>query len=164
MTKTFRTGLLASLLTLGLVVQAGAAEPTSSKKPARSSKPSLPAPDYLSAEARATLRKKMTRHGQAMTDLMLGVTLLQYEAAGAAASRIVNEPRIARPVPGEEGENELNALLPERFFVLQDEARNRAQAVQEAAQKRDDTALAESFGRLTETCVSCHSVYTSHRK
>ncbi|MBZ4415367.1 cytochrome c [Myxococcus sp. RHSTA-1-4] len=80
----------------------------------------------------------------------------------ALAARIVNEPRIARPVPG--GEDELNALLPERFFALQDEARNRAQAVQEAAQKRDDAALAESFGRLTETCVSCHSVYTSHRK
>lgn len=164
MMKTLRTGLLASLLTLGLVVQAGAAEPTSAKKPSKTSKTSLPAPDYLPAEARATLRKKMTRHGQAMTDLMLGVMLLQYDAASAAASRIVNEPRIARPVPGEEGESELNALLPERFFVLQDEARNRAQAVQEAARKRDDAALAESFGRLTETCVSCHSAYTSYRK
>lgn len=164
MMKTFRVGVVASLLSLGLGLHAGAAEPTSPKKPAKSSKPStsLPAPDYLPPEARATLRKKMARHGQAMTDLMLGVTLLQYDAAGAAAGRIVNEPRLSRPVPG--GEDELNALLPERFFALQDEARNRAQAVQEAAQKRDDTALAESFGRLTETCVSCHSVYTSHRK
>ncbi|MCP3139219.1 cytochrome c [Pyxidicoccus xibeiensis] len=151
--------VLVGFVTLGLFAEAS--EPA---RPKKSSKPaaSLPAPDYLSAEARAALRKKMARHGQAMTDLMLGVTLLQYEVAGAAAGRIVNEPRLTRPEPG--AEDELSTLLPERFFALQDDARSRAQAVQAAAQKRDDAALAESFGKLTETCVSCHSAYLSHRK
>jgi hypothetical protein len=164
MMKLLRIGLpvvLVALLPLGFVVQAQASEPARAKKPPPPA-PSLPAPDYLSAEARATLRKKMARHGQAMTDLMLGVTLLQYEVAGAAAGRIVNEPRLSRPMP--DGEDALTTLLPERFFTLQDEARSRAQAVREAAQKRDDAALAQSFGQLMETCVGCHSVYVSHRK
>ncbi|MBZ4416266.1 cytochrome c [Myxococcus sp. RHSTA-1-4] len=163
MMKTLRIGLPVLLLSLGLVMHAQASEPAS-PKPKKAPKPatSLPAPDYLPAEARAALRKKMARHGQAMTDLMLGVTLLQYDVASAAAGRIVNEPRLSRPVP--DGADELNTLLPERFFTYQDEARSRAQAVQTAAQKRDDAALAESFGRLTETCVGCHSAYLSHRK
>jgi hypothetical protein len=162
--KTLRIGLpvvFMGLASLGLVMQAQASEPTPPKK---ASKPaaSLPAPDYMPAGARAALRKKMARHGQAMTDLMLGVTLLQYDVASAAAGRIVNEPRLSRPVPG--GDDELNSLLPERFFTLQDELRSRAQAVQDAAKKRDDPVLAESFGRMTETCVGCHSAYLSHRK
>jgi cytochrome c556 len=28
-----------------------------------------------------------------------------------------------------------------------------------AAEKRDDKALAESYGLLVQTCVSCHAVY-----
>ena len=88
---------------------------------------------------------------------MFAVTLLQYDAANASAQRISSEPRLVRPVAG--GEDDLNALLPERFFVLQDEARSRAQAVATAAEKKDDKALADSYGRLVETCVSCHSAY-----
>lgn len=167
MMKTLRIGIPVALLTLGLVMQAQASEPKTAPAPAKSKKaskptPSLPMPDYLPEGARAALRQKMARHGQAMTDLMLGVTLLQYDVANAAAGRIVNEPRLARPIQG--GDDELSSLLPERFFTLQDELRSRAQAVQDAAKKRDDTALGESFGRMTETCIACHSAYLSHRK
>ena len=107
------------------------------------------------------IRKKMERHGEDAKDLMFGVTLLQYDMARAAAQRISAEPRLVRPIMG--GESDLNTLLPERFFVLQDEARLRAQAIAAAAEKRDTKALAESYGRLMETCVSCHSAYL-HRQ
>jgi hypothetical protein len=119
--------------------------------------PGLPAPDYLPESARALLRKKMARHGQDARDLMFGVTLLRYDVARAAAQRIASEPRLERPAAG--SEDEPAAFLPERFFVLQDEARRRAQAVAAAAEKKDDQALAESYGLLLQTCVSCHSAY-----
>ena len=119
--------------------------------------PGLPAPDYLPETARALLRKKMARHGQDARDLMFGVTLLRYDVARAAAQRIASEPRIERPAAG--SEDEPAAFLPERFFVLQDEARLRAQALAAAAAQRDDAALAESYGLLLQTCVSCHSAY-----
>ncbi|HZI10836.1 MAG TPA: cytochrome c [Myxococcus sp.] len=159
--------LLALLLPPGLVLTAHASEPARTKASAKKPQPHkvapvLPAPDYLPPEARAALRKKMERHGQAMADLTLSVTLLQYDVASDVAGRIANAPRISRPEAG--GEDELSTLLPERFFTLQDEARSRAQAVQAAAQKRDDAALAQSYGRLTETCVTCHAAYLSHRK
>jgi hypothetical protein len=163
--------VLVACLAAGFFVQASAQEPGGAKPaaPAQKAKPSGPKaahpslakPDYLPAQARDLLRQKMERHGQDARDLMFGVTLLQYDVARAAAQRISSEPRLVRPLPG--GEGELNSLLPERFFVLQDEARLRARAVSEAAEKRDDKALAEGYGRLVETCVACHSAYLNHR-
>jgi cytochrome c553 len=159
--------VLVGLLSAGFFFQASAQEPAKSKSGQASKKgtdakmPGLPAPDYLPDAARALLRKKMERHGQDARDLMFAVTLLQYDAARATAQRISSEPRLVRPVPG--GEDDLNSLLPERFFVLQEEARTRAQAVATAAEKKDDKALADSYGRLVETCVSCHASYLNRQ-
>lgn len=161
--RSSRSLVLAGFLATGFLFHASAQEPSKAKasqasKTAGGAKtPGLATPDYIPETARALLRKKMERHGQDARDLMFGVTLLQYDVAKAAAQRISSEPRFVRPIVG--GENDLNTLLPERFFVLQDEARNRAQAVSIAADKKDDKALAESYGRLMETCVSCHSAY-----
>lgn len=162
--KTLRSALplvLVWMLVLGLCLQVYAAGPADKPQPAPQQKQpparSLPQPDYLPEEARLVLQQKMERHGQDMVELMLSVTLLQYDVARETAHRIASEPRLVRPIAG--GEGDVNALLPERFFVLQDEARLRAQAVRAAAAQKDDKALAEAYGRLTETCVSCHSAY-----
>lgn len=145
----------------GFLAAAQPAKPKAASAPKKAGgakeNPGLPAPDYLPESARALLRKKMARHGQDARDLMFGVTLLRYDVARAAAQRIASEPRIDRPAAG--SEDEPAAFLPERFFVLQDEARRRAQAVAAAAEKKDDPALAESYGLLLQTCVSCHSAY-----
>ncbi|HYI02031.1 hypothetical protein [Hyalangium sp.] len=159
--------VLAGLLSAGFLFHASAAEPAkpksgqAAKKGGEVKTPGLPTPNYIPEAARPLLRKKMERHGEDARDLMFGVTLLQYDAAKAAAQRISSEPRLVRPIVG--GEDDLNTLLPERFFVLQDEARNRAQAVATAADKKDDKALAESYGRLVETCVACHSAYLNRQ-
>lgn len=156
--------VVAGALSVGLLFQASAAEP---RKPAPKAKaaeakepPGLPAPDYLPEAARTLLRKKMGRHGLDARELMFGVTLLRHDVARAAAQRIASEPRLVRPEAG--AEDDPSTFLPERFFVLQDEVRMRAQAVAAAAEKRDDKALAESYGLLVQTCVSCHSVYLKH--
>jgi hypothetical protein len=160
--------VLAAFVSAGFLLHASAAEPQKPKSTASSKgkgadakTPGLRTPDYIPETARVLLRKKMERHGQDARDLMFGVTLLQYDVAKAAAQRISSEPRFVRPIAG--GEDDLNALLPERFFVLQDEARNRAQAVATAAEKKDDKALAEGYGRLVETCVACHSAYLNRQ-
>ncbi|MBX7097513.1 MAG: cytochrome c [Myxococcaceae bacterium] len=107
--------------------------------------------------ARDLLRRRMHHHAEDLPDLLLSVTLLQRDDARFIAAKLAAEPRLTRPLPGDE--DTLNRLLPEKFFVLQDELRSRAQAVSQAAAKGDDQALAQSFGRLTETCVACHSAF-----
>jgi hypothetical protein len=117
----------------------------------------LPSPDYLPPLARKLLRERMMRHGDDMTQLVISVTLLRRERVKALASDIANEPRLVRPMPGDE--DALNAALPNTLFVLQDELRLRAKALVAAAEKPNDPALAGAFGHLTETCVACHSAF-----
>jgi len=127
------------------------------KMPTVASLDRLPEPDYLSEQARATLRRRMERHGQDMVQLLLSMTMLQHDVARQAAQRIAAEPTVDRPAVG--GEDELGAALPERFFTLQLQLRSRAKAIAEDARKRDDAALGKAFGQLAETCVQCHSAY-----
>ena len=96
----------------------------------------LPEPDYLPKLARKLLRERMLRHGDDMTQLVLGVTLLQRDRVKAIATDIANEPRLVRPMPGDE--DSLNAALPNQLFVLQEELRLRAKALSAAADKPND--------------------------
>jgi hypothetical protein len=117
----------------------------------------LPEPGWLRPQAREMLTARMQRHGDDMMFLMASVVLLSHDGAEALAGQIAAEPRIGRPGPGER--DTLNALLPTRFFDLQDQLRDRARAVADAARARDDARLVKAYGQLAETCVSCHSAY-----
>jgi len=132
------------------------------KQPVKAQKPptvkkGLEAPSYLSPIARQLLKRRMARHGHDMLTLVQSVLLLDHATTQRLASEFAAEPRLTRPIAG--GEDDLNAALPERFFVLQDELRSRALSLAEAAKKTDDAALASRLGELTQTCVSCHSTY-----
>lgn len=108
----------------------------------------------LNELARQLLRRRMERHGRDLNQLATGVVLLRREVVVAIAQTISTEPRITRPLP--DTRDELNGALPERFFVLQDEVRERAKALAEAAKNRDDAAVAEAYARTIQTCVACH--------
>ena len=56
-------------------------------------------------------------------------------------------------------EGTLNALLPAKFFVHQDELAASATALAQAAAARDDRKLVEAFGAVTKSCVGCHAAY-----
>ncbi|HEX8951315.1 MAG TPA: hypothetical protein VF945_05695 [Polyangia bacterium] len=121
----------------------------------------LPPPERLSEAARAALTTQMRTHARGMMELVSRVTLLDYDGVGAAAQRVLDEPRVARPLTHDA--SELNSSLPARFFALQDELRLHLQATQQAAGARDPEALAESFAATTRTCVRCHDAYLSGR-
>lgn len=114
--------------------------------------------DPLSPTARAVIATKMDRHAQDMTDLMWAVVFLEHDAAAEIADEIASEPRMARPTGDQDGDL-ANARIPEDFFRLQDELRTQANALAAGARKGDDAAIAEAYGRLSQTCVSCHAKY-----
>jgi cytochrome c556 len=145
-----------SAATLVLVMGVGPAW-SAPKEPVPARKQGLSAPSYLSTLARQLLKKRMARHGKDMLSMVQAVLFLDHETTQRLASEVAAEPRLTRPIAG--GEDDLNAALPERFFVLQDELRSRAQALAEAAKTADDASLARRLGELTQTCVSCHSAY-----
>lgn len=117
--------------------------------------PELAVPERIPPAARAAIRSKMRRHAQQLPALVSNVVALDYDGAARTAGEIFDEPELARPITGDE----LNALLPERFFTLQAALRSGAHQVVEAAARRDGVKLASAFNVLTGTCVACHDVY-----
>lgn len=114
-------------------------------------RPHLEAPEDLPLAARDALASKMRSHADDLEWLMAAVLMLNHDLAQQAATEIANTPRLSRPLPGDL--QSVNALLPPRFFALQDALAERARAVAAAARARDDPALARAMGRLPETCV-----------
>ncbi len=117
----------------------------------------LPTPDRFPPLAREILHRRMLRHGDDMLSLVSSVLMLNHQGVEALATEIVREPRLGRPTPADP--DTLNVQLPPRFFVLQDELKDRARTVASAAHAQDNEKVVKSFGQLVETCVSCHAVY-----
>jgi hypothetical protein len=117
----------------------------------------LHTPEYLPERAREMLRDRMARHGEDMMTLMAALLMLNYETAQEIALGISREPKLSRPGPQEK--DTLNALLPRRFFDLQDLLVTRAKAVANAAAAADDARVMRAYGQLAETCLACHASY-----
>jgi hypothetical protein len=124
-------------------------------RPRPTAREHLAEPASLPAAARQILRTKMGRHEVQMRALVSRVVLLDDDGIARAAGEIFDEPSLARPLAGDE----LNSLLPERFFGLQDELRSRARRLVMASERHDRTAVADEFAALAKSCVACHDVY-----
>jgi hypothetical protein len=124
---------------------------------AHGSAASLPDPDWLPSEAREMLSARMDRHGEEMMFLFMSVMTLNHADSELLAEQVAAEPQLGRPSPGEKGT--ISALLPARFFTLQEQLVQRAHAVAAAARSNDNGRIVRAYGQLAETCVSCHSVY-----
>jgi hypothetical protein len=137
---------------LVLAVVAGAAV---FLRPHPSAKEELARPAAIPPAMLGILKNKMGRHDLQMKALMTRVVLLDDDGVARAAGELFDEPSVARPVAGDE----LNGLLPERFFVLQDELRTRARQLVAASARHDRAAVANEFAALSKTCLACHEVY-----
>ena len=135
--------------------------PSVTKPKAPVAKKSLESPSYLSPLARQLLKTRMLRHSIDTLALVHAVVLLDHPTAQRLATELASEPKLTRPIAG--GEDDLNAALPERFFVLQDELRSRALEMAAAAKKSDNVQMAERLGELTKSCVACHAAYLEPR-
>jgi hypothetical protein len=90
-----------------------------------------------------------------MQALVTRVVLLDDDGVARAAGEIFDEPAFARPLAGDE----LNGLLPERFFALQDQLHTQARQVVVASSRHDRAAVAEAFAALSRSCIGCHEIY-----
>jgi cytochrome c553 len=114
-------------------------------------------PQHLSDTARAALRTQMRTHARGMMELVSTVTVLDYPGTVASVQRVLDEPRVARPVTRDA--SELNSALPERFFVLQDDLRRQLLELSAAAAARQAEPTARALGNTIQTCVRCHDAY-----
>jgi hypothetical protein len=155
MTFAWRPTMKKQLVTASSVLVAGAIAVALILRPSRTITPELPPPGNVPAELRGVIKKRMSRHGAQVNDLITRVVALDFDGSARAAGAIYDEPMLARPIGGDE----LNNLLPETFFALQDKLHLQSKRVVEAAAHRDAADLADAFGALARTCVSCHDLY-----
>jgi hypothetical protein len=140
---------------IGSLVVASLAGAAVFLRPHSSAREELAEPVAIPSAMLTILKAKMGRHDLQMKALMTRVVLLDDDGVARAAGAIYDEPSLARPVVGDE----LNGLLPERFFVLQDELRARARRLVIASSHHDRATVADEFAALSKTCVTCHDVY-----
>jgi hypothetical protein len=119
--------------------------------------PHLAAPQHLSATVRALLDRRMARHVRDMSELERAIIVIDLANAAQIADRIAAEPLLSRPLSSDA--TELNAQLPEQFFILQDQLRVEAHELTAAARSGDLDRTAQSYGRLARGCLACHAVY-----
>ena len=124
-------------------------------RPRPTAREHLAEPASIPPSARQILKSKMGRHDVQMRALMSRVVLLDDDGIARTAGEIFDEPALARPLAGDE----LNSLLPARFFDLQDELRSHARRLVMASERHDRAAVAEEFAALAKSCVACHDVY-----
>jgi hypothetical protein len=111
----------------------------------------------LSPAARELLKVRMAAHARNMNDLVSAIMVLDYLRIEQQSDQIAADVSLSRPVS--QDATELNASLPEPFFVHQDKVKLEARALSDAAKARDPYRVAEQYGRLSEGCVRCHADY-----
>jgi cytochrome c556 len=155
-------GMLVALASAGVML---AVRSTLAAAPAEPRLPrTLPAPEHVSAQARAEIRARMGRHGVTMSSLVQAVVLLDRPSIRALATRIAEEEIAARvAAPTKSGQP---LPLSPRFFSELDALRDSAQRLAAAASapprtnlQDDDRELGDRFAALAKTCVGCHSAY-----
>ncbi|MES1208927.1 MAG: cytochrome c [Pseudomonadota bacterium] len=113
------------------------------------------APEPLAPAARALLRDRMAAHARGMGDLMAAIMLLEYDQIASRADDVAADVNLSRPITNDA--TELNAQIPEKFFVRQDDLKAAAHTLADAARTQNPYKVADAYGRLSETCVRCHA-------
>jgi len=114
-------------------------------------------PEPLSPAAQAILKGRMASHARDMGGLVSAIMLLKYPEIAQRADAIAADVNLSRPITGDA--TELNASLPEKFFVRQDDLKAAARRLGDAARNLDPYRVANAYGRLSEGCVRCHADY-----
>jgi hypothetical protein len=147
----------AYLLFVSLLVTSGCSKRTEvSAAEASRRRPTLVRSEPFPQVARSALKRTMIEHGDNMETLLWASLMLDYDLISSVSGFIVDRPKLSRP---DGDRSTLNAYLPARFFELQERLYGAARDLAQAAEAKDDDAIARHYARIAETCVSCHSLY-----
>ena len=99
----------------------------------------------------------MASHAQDMSDLVSAILMFDCQRIAERSDKIAADANLRRPITNDA--TELNASIPEKFFVRQDDLKAAARALAQNARTADPIKVAEAYGKLSETCVRCHADY-----
>jgi cytochrome c556 len=114
-------------------------------------------PEPLSQSAKALLKERMASHAEDMSQLVSAILLVEYSEISKLAGKIASDVNLSRPTSNDA--TQLDASIPERFFVRQDDLKAAAQVLANAGRTANPNQVADAYGKLSETCVRCHADY-----
>lgn len=114
-------------------------------------------PEPLSPTARVLLKERMSSHAEDMSQLVSAIMMLEYSDIITRADKIASDVNLSRPISNDA--TELNASIPEKFFVRQDDLKAAAHVLASAGRTANPYQVADAYGKLSETCVRCHADY-----
>jgi len=112
-------------------------------------------PERLSPLAMATLKSRMASHARDMNQLVSAIMVLDYPSITQRANDIAADANLSRPLSKDA--TELNASLPERFFLRQDELKASARQLAGAASAMNPYGVADAYSHVSGACVRCHA-------
>jgi hypothetical protein len=147
-----------SLLFLALIL-AGCAARVRPVRPAAAAAPAAVAavPRQLPAWLRPIVREQMSRQWDYVNELRWTAASLEFERTGALARQIEREVQCGHP--GEGGD--ATELVPSSYLELEDNLRERAQALVMVASGANRRNVSDAYHALLDACTRCHSAYRS---
>ncbi|MGZ3404835.1 MAG: hypothetical protein ACXVDD_18545 [Polyangia bacterium] len=111
----------------------------------------------LSADVRERLRPRMRRHAAVMSELTNAVDDLNDTRIARAATAVLDDPQVARPLSAEAAA--LETELPPLFHDFEEALRGKTEALLAAAQTHDGERIAMAHAELAWTCAQCHAAF-----
>lgn len=146
--RRFCTAVSAALLaSLALGATAAAAEPVGPN---------------LTEKLRGLLVKEMVEIEAAMQETYSAIIQGRHDEV-AQKGQAIHDSFILEQSLTEQDEQDLVAAVPEEFLQMDAHFHQLAASLAEAGKQQDTQAQVNTFNRMTESCVACHSRYVTDR-
>ncbi|RTR06324.1 cytochrome c [Halomonas nitroreducens] len=145
--KRFAASTVGVLAGLGLSAASAVAEPVRQDLP-----PKL----------QGLLKQEMIQIEKAMQEIYSAMLKGQH-AVVAEKGQSIHDSFILEQSLTDEDRRDLKAAVPQEFLHMDAYLHELSASLAEAAHAEDAARQVETFGRMTEACVACHSAYVTDR-
>lgn len=116
----------------------------------------------LTDKLRGLLIKEMVEVETAMKETYSAIIQGKHDEV-AQKGQAIHDSFILEQSLTEQDEQDLEAALPEEFLRIDEQFHKLAAALAEAGKQQNTQAQVNTFNRMTESCVACHSRYVTDR-
>lgn len=116
----------------------------------------------LTPKLRGLLIKEMRQIDQAMQDVFSAIIKGEHERV-AEKGQAIHDSFILKQSLTEEDRQDLKAAVPSAFLQMDAHLHELAASLAESGHSEDTPRQLETFTKMTEACVACHSTYTTDR-
>ncbi|QEA40582.1 hypothetical protein FGL86_16845 [Pistricoccus aurantiacus] len=116
----------------------------------------------LTDKLRGLLVKEMVEIEAAMQETYSAIIQGRHDEV-AQKGQAIHDSFILEQSLTEQDEQDLKAVVPQEFLQMDEHFHQLSASLAEAGKRQDTQAQVDTFNRMTESCVACHSRYVTDR-